>query len=422
VHAEPTATADAAPTADADTAARRRLAGVALLVAFAAGTLLEAASMGVSAVWRVAGAAFLGLAAAGFCYAAVVRPLLLTISTERRQAAARRRRDAVTVAHHVLIERATDALAVATNEGEALSAAAAATRELLPDREVRLLLCTATDATVAWRATVDSGGVAAPVPFTGDGRCVAASRRHPVSVAFSSAFDACPHLVADAAEWPPGHAVASACIPVSTGDTTIAVLHVVGPVGHPPDDEALAVLAQLAARTGTRVADLMPARETREPVHLDPLTGLPNHRAAVTAMKELIGGLTPFSLAVCDVDGLSDYNDRHGTSSGDRALQLFAQALRTTLRPGDVVVRWGGDEFLAVFPRCSSPNAQAAMERVREAMVLAMAESQMSPFTCSTGVADSNQGSSIDELVETADLALSVAKLEGGNRVRTAVY
>ena len=84
--------------------------------------------------------------------------------------------------------------------------------------------------------------------------------------------------------------------------------------------------------------------------------------------------------------------------------------------------RYGGDTFLAVFPKCSTMNAAAAMERVRESLVLHIAETGEPAFTCSSGVADSNQGTSIDELLGSADLAMSMAKYEGGNRVRTAVF
>ena len=62
------------------------------------------------------------------------------------------------------------------------------------------------------------------------------------------------------------------------------------------------------------------------------------------------------------------------------------------------------------------------MERVRESVVLDLSSAELAPFTVSVGVADSNQGTTIDELVETAGAALKVAKREGGNRVRVASF
>ncbi len=413
--ADPGTTASSHRPDGSERAARAGIAGVGGLIGLAAATVVELAAMGLSAPGRVVAAALLGLAAAGFAHAAVARPLLQEQRRERRRWAASRRQDALAVARAEIVGRAANALAIAGNEGEALSAVAAATRELLPDRDVELLLCASPDARVAWTARVGAAGVDAPVSFTGDGRCIAAATHLPAATATTTAFDACPHVVAD-------QPVSSLCVPVTVGQTTIALLHTTGPEGELVDAAALGVISRIAALGGARITDLRPVASELDVETPDPLTGLPNHRAAHRVIKELIGGLTPFSLAVCDLDGLEAYNEQHGTESGDRAIRLFASALRTTLRPGDVVVRWGGDEFLVVFPRCSSLNAQAAMERVRERMVLSLADAEMAPFTCSTGVADSNQGASIDELIETADLALSVAKHEGGNRVRTAVF
>jgi GGDEF domain-containing protein len=67
-------------------------------------------------------------------------------------------------------------------------------------------------------------------------------------------------------------------------------------------------------------------------------------------------------------------------------------------------------------------HASAAMERVRESLALELAEAELDPLTCSSGVADSNQGESIDDLLEMADIAMQVAKREGGNRVRLASF
>jgi len=94
--------------------------------------------------------------------------------------------------------------------------------------------------------------------------------------------------------------------------------------------------------------------------------------------------------------------------------------LRETLRPTDVVCRMQSDTFLVVFPHCPAAHAVAALERVREALVLRLAEDGAARFTCSVGVADSAAGDSIEAILEEADLAMSMAKYEGGNRVRPA--
>ncbi len=413
------------PVDAAAASSARNTALVALLLGAAACSLIEIAAAGVPVGWRLAGAAAIGLAVAGFTRALVANPLLAQLRSELARSEAAGRRHEVAITRHRLLHRTVDALAIADDEGDALSAAASAVREALPaTHDLALLLCSTSDSSVAWSAAVDAGGVAAPIPHEGDGRCIAAVRHHTTTASSLSRFDACPHVTTPSNDGAPGDTEpgSSVCVPILKRGATTAVLHVAGPEGAPPDRGTIALIEEIATMTGRRIAELAPPPTPGTTIAIDPLTGLPNHRAAIAAIKELIGGLTPFSLAVCDLDALGAYNDEHGTEVGDRALQLFAEALRGTLRPGDVVVRWGDDEFMAVFPRCSSPNAQAAMERVREALVLATAEEEMAPFTCSTGVVDSNQGTSIDELLETADLALSVAKNEGGNRVRTAVF
>ena len=80
----------------------------------------------------------------------------------------------------------------------------------------------------------------------------------------------------------------------------------------------------------------------------DPLTGCPT-RQALRAWFERWEGGEPVSVVLIDVDELKRINDRHGHAAGDEALRLVASVLKQSIRPGDLVVRWGGDEFVTVL-------------------------------------------------------------------------
>lgn len=115
---------------------------------------------------------------------------------------------------------------------------------------------------------------------------------------------------------------------------------------------AATILDQVGAEVSALRHQLSDLEEDHE--HLlrlseaDPLTGCPT-RQALRAWFERWDGGQPVSVVLIDVDNLKRINERHGHSVGDEALRLVAGVLMGSIRPGDLVVRWGGDEFVVVL-------------------------------------------------------------------------
>jgi two-component system, cell cycle response regulator len=183
-------------------------------------------------------------------------------------------------------------------------------------------------------------------------------------------------------------------------------------------------------KTGRRMVDLqvelIAAREAlRDQATTDPLTGLPNRRTLVETLDRELERSRRVEAACAvvfvDLDHFKRVNDTHGHAAGDAVLREAASAMRATLRPYDVVGRFGGEEFVVVLPGCDAAGAQAAAERLRvsiAATAVAVGETTLR-VTCSLGVAVGGAHSEGDReaLLAAADAALYEAKKSGRNRV-----
>jgi diguanylate cyclase (GGDEF)-like protein len=178
----------------------------------------------------------------------------------------------------------------------------------------------------------------------------------------------------------------------------------------------LAAAVISAARAHRRLLDL-----TAELQHLaatDVLTGLPNRRQLMTAMESEIrsAGRTgrPLSLALIDIDHFKRVNDRHGHPSGDAVLCEVAEVLREVTRGGDVLGRFGGEEFAVLMPGLSSADALPVAERLRKAVAAA---EFVPPLRISIGLASwPADAGDREELLRRADEALYEAKRSGKDR------
>ncbi|MCK6490827.1 MAG: GGDEF domain-containing protein, partial [Planctomycetes bacterium] len=151
---------------------------------------------------------------------------------------------------------------------------------------------------------------------------------------------------------------------------------------------------------------------------VDPLTGAHRRWYGEERLRELVTTGEVVSVAMIDIDHFKRVNDGHGHAAGDQVLAAVGGLLVRLLRAGDLVCRWGGEEFLAVLPETSPAGAQLAAERIRAA-VAALSDLPVA-VTVSVGAASCLHDEDPLALVERADQALYRAKAGGRNRVDCA--
>jgi len=149
----------------------------------------------------------------------------------------------------------------------------------------------------------------------------------------------------------------------------------------------------------------------------DPLTGLANRREAGRIMSGRIESRTAFSIMFFDLDGFKSVNDRYGHYVGDHVLRSFGARLEGQFRAGDVVCRWGGDEFLAVLGTgLEDPIARAGDVAARMCGLYAIQTPSGAvnvEVAASAGVAEHIPGETSEELFARADAFLYQLKRTG---------
>jgi diguanylate cyclase (GGDEF)-like protein/PAS domain S-box-containing protein len=187
--------------------------------------------------------------------------------------------------------------------------------------------------------------------------------------------------------------------------------------GH--DDSVVSVLIVCRDLTDRRQGETELAHAAMH----DVLTSLPNRKLFLSLLEHAIAGQSrkPTLLAVLffDLDRFKLVNDSIGHHVGDELLQVVANRLRKTLRPEDVVARFGGDEFVVLLENLATPTeAVQAAERLQRALAAPVMIAGHELFTgASIGIALSNDGSqSPAEMIRRADAAMYRAKEHGRGR------
>ena len=147
----------------------------------------------------------------------------------------------------------------------------------------------------------------------------------------------------------------------------------------------------------------------KEIATVDSLTGLKNRRA--------IENFNDYdSVIMGDVDLFKKINDNYGHDTGDKVLKLISSVLKKLVRDGDLVLRWGGEEFIILLKNCSLVNAFNKASELRVA-VSALSKELGFNISMSFGVSEISKNSDVETVVKEVDQAMYESKSSGRNKV-----
>ena len=198
---------------------------------------------------------------------------------------------------------------------------------------------------------------------------------------------------------------------------------------HPFAVNLIVKLAERLRKNNATVSTNIEKRRLYERAAMfDGLTGIHNRRWLDETLHRLVvrheRDEEPLCVALIDIDHFKKFNDTHGHEVGDLVLTTVAATLVKNLRPTDLVARFGGEEFVILFPQTVPADALLAGERVREIvsqMVVKKADGAELPrVTISMGIAPLVHGEKPAETLKAADVAMYEAKHGGRNQVRVA--
>jgi len=145
----------------------------------------------------------------------------------------------------------------------------------------------------------------------------------------------------------------------------------------------------------------------------DSLTGVYNRTYLEYNFEKIYNVFAVKSIAMLDIDFFKKVNDTYGHQTGDEVLKYFANLIKNTLRKDDIVIRYGGEEFLIFMPNSSKEEANIILTKIK--VLLKKANNKPLDFTFSAGVAD--EGDTLAEMIKKADERLYKAKESGRDKI-----
>jgi diguanylate cyclase (GGDEF)-like protein len=213
------------------------------------------------------------------------------------------------------------------------------------------------------------------------------------------------------------------CVPLLARGERVGVIAATSAAPRAFGEPQLALVRFIAA---TIAIDIENVRLHRVAV-TDPLTGAFNREFLIQRLPQEIETATDhdraLSVAMVDLDHFETVAEQHGRHAGEYVLAETARRLRGAIRAGDVLVRYGGAQFLTVLPRADAGRAWEVGERMRKRVFerpFELGEDLAVLLRASVGVAQWRPGELMPHLIERVDSALFGAKDRGRNRVEVA--
>lgn len=218
------------------------------------------------------------------------------------------------------------------------------------------------------------------------------------------------------------------CYPLAVHGESLGLLHIRPDADAPVRDEQRAMVVTLAEMVKLALSNLKLREVLAQQATHDALTGLYNRQYLdETLSREMHRARrrkSPLSAAMLDIDHFKGFNDSYGHDAGDALLREIGTVLRRAIRASDIVCRYGGEEFILVFPDSTIPQILPRLEAVRREVKsrrVSHRGQELPGVSVSIGVAQAPEhGSTPEELIRAADQALYRAKDIGRDRVVAA--